>query len=168
VHGQAGRWIVLRSEDRTQLQPARAPRRLSALGDGAVAGNRVWDRQSNFRIQLGPLSLADYERFLPGEPTLHALRDWVRQYLGLSLQWDVCASLRGDAVPTLALPGRERGGKLRALPGRQGRLGWTTWLGGRGAPPRDRSDLRVRPEREARAPEQMTLVAGPGAPAALG
>ena len=49
-----------------------------------------WDRQYRFRIRLGPLSLGDYERFLPGSSALLALRDWVRQLRrALEWQWDV-------------------------------------------------------------------------------
>ena len=36
------------------------------LGSGAVLGRRVWDRQHKFRVQLGSLTLKQYESFLPG------------------------------------------------------------------------------------------------------
>ena len=38
----------------------------AVLGGGAVLGSRVWDRQHKFRIRLGPLTLRQYESFLPG------------------------------------------------------------------------------------------------------
>ena len=146
VHDHVGRWSALRPQDCTRLLPGSVPRRLTVLGAGAVAGNRVWNRQSSFRVQLGPLTLSQYERFLPGTRAQRELRDWVRQYVGLALHWDVCPVLRGDEVPRLMLPARvQRGGRLARLPGLQGRLGWTTWLGRRG-PQADRSHLRVRPD----------------------
>ena len=56
------------------------PRRAegATLGSGAVLGGRVWDRQHKFRIRLGPLTLEQYESFLPGGALLRKLVDWVR------------------------------------------------------------------------------------------
>jgi type VI secretion system protein ImpH len=90
----------------------------AALGTSAVLGSRVWDRQGKFRICLGPLSLTEYESFLPGGVPLRKLVDWVRFYLSFELDWDVRLLLRKREVPPLKL-------------GRGGRLGWTTWLGER-------------------------------------
>jgi type VI secretion system protein ImpH len=116
-----GHWMRLASADLTRLA-----RRGSPLGQGAVAGARVWDHQSKFRIHLGPLTLAQYKMFLPrpagsaGEQPSHLrkLVDWVRFYLCFELDWDVRLHLRCNEVPALAL-------------GRAGQLGWTTWLGRR-------------------------------------
>jgi type VI secretion system protein ImpH len=90
----------------------------------------VWDRQNKFRIHLGPLTLRQYEDFLPGSPKLRSsaggpagerltqLVDWVRLYLCYELDWDVRLRLRHDQVPPLKL-------------GSGNRLGWTTWIGRR-------------------------------------
>jgi type VI secretion system protein ImpH len=122
-----GHWLRLGTPERTQLGAATA-----ALGTGAVAGNRVWDRQHKFRVHLGPLSLAQYESFLPGGSPLRKLVDWIRLYLCYELDWDVRLVLKKDEVPRLAL-------------GRRGKLGWTTWLGERRAPT-DAGDLRLNAE----------------------
>ena len=45
---------------------------LAQLGMSATIGDRVWDCQQKFRIIAGPISLADYERLLPGGASLHA------------------------------------------------------------------------------------------------
>ncbi|MGH9140123.1 MAG: type VI secretion system baseplate subunit TssG [Vicinamibacterales bacterium] len=110
-----GHWMALSTRERTYLSSENA-----VLGSGAVLGRRLWDRQHKFRIHLGPLTLEQYESFLPGEPSLRKLVDWVRQYLCFELDWDVRLALRPGAVPRLAL-------------GRRQRLGWTTWLGRRRA-----------------------------------
>lgn len=88
------------------------------LGVTAVAGARVWDLQSRFRVVVGPLSYADYERFLPSGESYRKLTDWVRNYVGFELKWDSRLVLKADQVPPLLL-------------GYNGRLGWTSWLGTR-------------------------------------
>jgi type VI secretion system protein ImpH len=88
------------------------------LGSGAVLGARVWDRQHKFRIRLGPLTLDQYESFLPGGKPLRKLVDWVRMYLCFELDWDVRLVLKPNEVPRLTLGSRQR-------------LGWTSWLGRR-------------------------------------
>ena len=139
VDSHVGHWMTLRQEDRTRLLPLAQAGQRNRLGVDVVAGSRVWDRQYRFRIRLGPLGLADYERFLPGAAALPALRDAVRQFVGLSLRWDVQPVLRGAEVPALRLGTRHPGA-------RPARLGLTTWLGRRGPHP-DRADLRLQPER---------------------
>ena len=90
------------------------------------------DRQFKFRIVLGPLGLGRYEGFLPGGQAWLELRDWVRQYSGLDLQWDVQLVLAREHVPEPRL-------------GRHVRLGLTAWAG-RGHRGGDRGDLRLRPD----------------------
>jgi type VI secretion system protein ImpH len=108
-----GHWMPLGPRERTYLG-----REGAVLGAGGVLGARVWDRQHKFRLRIGPLSLPQYESFLPGGAPLAQLVDWVRLYLGMELEWDVRLRLARAEVPRLTL-------------GRQGRLGWTTWLGHR-------------------------------------
>jgi type VI secretion system protein ImpH len=108
-----GNWLFLRAGERTSLSSDRA-----ALGSGAVIGSRVWDRQHKFRIRLGPLTLDQYESFLPGGAPLRKLVDWVRMYLCFELDWDVHLVLKQNEVPSLMLGAGQR-------------LGWTTWLGRR-------------------------------------
>jgi len=129
-----GHWLSLSGGERTFLSSAGA-----TLGSGAVLGGRVWDRQHKFRIRLGPLTLDQYESFLPGAPkprsgesgpgapksqrggggaNLRKLVDWIRMYLCFELDWDVRLLLKENEVPRLTLGGSQR-------------LGWTTWLGHR-------------------------------------
>jgi type VI secretion system protein ImpH len=120
-----GHWLLLSARERTSLIADGA-----VLGSGSVLGSRVWDRQSKFRIRLGPLTLDQYESFLPASPKtrggergqgggpLRKLVEWVRMYLCFELDWDVRLLLKANEVPTLALGGGQR-------------LGWTAWLGDR-------------------------------------
>jgi type VI secretion system protein ImpH len=108
-----GHWMSLSTRERTYLSSENA-----VLGSGAVLGGRLWDRQHKFRIHLGPLTLDQYESFLPGAQSLKKLVDWVRQYLCFELDWDVKLALDHREVPRLRL-------------GRGQRLGLTTWVGRR-------------------------------------
>ena len=118
-------WLELAESDRTHLggitatgerAQAAAAKGHSRLGQGAIAGARVPDVQHRFRLRIGPLPLADFERCLPGRLRFRQIRDWVRNYLGLELAWDAQLVLRRDEVPATRL-------------GVQGQLGWTSWLG---------------------------------------
>ncbi len=145
-----GQWLVLGPRERTYLG-----REGATLGTGAVVGGRVWDRQSKFRLVLGPLTLSQYESFLPATPKLRRneggpatpepttshdrdgeklthLVDWVRLYLSWELDWDVRLLLKRSEVPPLAL-------------GRGSRLGWTTWVGAP-RPDADPGDLHLNAE----------------------
>jgi type VI secretion system protein ImpH len=124
-----GHWMSLRRQDRTRLGFGSRAEPSAQLGVSAVSGSKVWDRQSRFRIVVGPLSLDQYESFLPGAGALPALRDWVRQYAGLARAWDLRLELAAGEVPAARL-GRAR-------------LGLTSWLPG-GAR-RDRNDLLLGP-----------------------
>ena len=105
-----GHWMTLRERDRTRLG------RGGGLGREAVLGARVWDRQHKFRLQLGPLSLADYEGLLPGAGGIEVLVDAVRNYAGIEQEWDMRLVLLADGVPRLLLDGGAR-------------LGYSSWLG---------------------------------------
>lgn len=140
VESWVGHWLALREADRTRLG-APGDRRSAALGVSAVAGAKVWDRQYKLRLHIGPLTLAQYRGFLPGQASLVALRDWMRQLLGFEMLWDVRLVLRGPEVPALRLDGGAR-------------LGHTTWLG-RSTPHPDRGDLRLHPARLSARPQPV-------------
>lgn len=146
IDPSVGHWLELQEDDRSRLLPSTAPGRQTALGQNAVLGKRVWDRQSNFRLRLGPLSYAQYQRFLPGQPARKALRDWLRQYLGLGMSCETRLVLKGSEVPRLQLkPRRQAGQPSTSEPALSGRLGLNAWLGSQRPHP-DRSDLRLRLE----------------------
>jgi len=137
IEQHVAHWLALDAADRTRLAFARSRAEQTQgvrpqLGVNATGGHKVRDRQFKFRIVLGPLTLGRYEGFLPGGQAWMQLRDWVRQYTGLDLQWDVQLVLAREHVPEPRL-------------GRQVRLGLTAWAGRHGRT-RDRSDLRLRPD----------------------
>ncbi len=119
-------WLTLDPADMTALGGVRiagrgrterveSGKRSAQLGLGAVAGRKVPDIQHRFRLRLGPLTRDEFESFLPGALGFHHLRDVVRNYLGLELDWDVRLVLKKEQVPSARL-------------GDSVRLGWTSWL----------------------------------------
>jgi type VI secretion system protein ImpH len=140
VEPYVGHWMPLRPEDRSRLGRPGA-RRSAPLGVSVVAGAKVWDRQYKLRLHVGPLTLAQYQQFLPGRKSLIELRDWMRQLLGFEMLWDLRLVLQGSEVPALSMRG-------------QAMLGRTTWLG-RKTPHPDRGELHLHPSRlAARPPSQ--------------
>lgn len=107
-----GQWIPLPNEYRCRLGVSLET---ATLGLNAVVGSRVYDCQHKFRILLGPMRLEQYERMLPGGDGFAELRDWVRNYAGDELRYEIQLVLRKEEIPKVRL-------------GESGRLGWTTWL----------------------------------------
>lgn len=121
-----GSWLDLEPGDRWQLGAA------AGLGRATSIGERVWSRSAKFRLRIGPLNLAEYQRLLPGSPSVERLTSVVRSYVGDALDWDVNVVLRGDQVP-------------RAVLGGDTRLGQTSWIGRRD-PSRPAADLFLSPQ----------------------
>ncbi len=108
-----GHWVLLPEDSYCLL--GKTPWTAS-LGTTAVLGSKIWDCQQKFRVTLGPLSYADYQRLLPGTPSFKRLVAWVRNYVGDELSWELHLILKGQEVPRTRL-------------GEFGELGWSTWVG---------------------------------------
>ncbi len=121
-----GHWLPLAKTSRCRLGATPAT---GLLGKTAVIGERVWDCQYKFRIVMGPMGLAEFQRFLPGSDSLRRLVAWARNYVGDELLWDFNPILKKEEVPPLVL-------------GAGTRLGWTTWLTSRPLA-RDADDLKL-------------------------
>jgi len=107
-----GCWLKLPAGSECDLGNSQST---GTLGVSAIVGSRVWTCQMHFRLRMGPMKLAEYERLLPSGSSFARLRDWVRQYAGEQYSWDAQLILLKEEVPKIHL-------------GRFGRLGWTTWL----------------------------------------
>lgn len=131
--------MAIEPDDRSRLgfarnRPERPASPAAVLGASANAGSRVSDRQYRFRIRLGPLTMAAYRGFLPGGVAWAQLVDWVHQYIGLGLLWDVQLCLAPLQVPAPRL-------------GQRIALGVSSWCGGPCRSGRVHQDLRLRPGR---------------------
>lgn len=105
-----------------------------ALGQSTVIGERIWTVQQRFRVRMGPMPLADYERMLPreGGVSFARLRSWVRLMAGMGMNWDLQLVLRKEDGATTRLGGGSQ-------------LGWTSWV--RAGPAlEDLDDLVLEPE----------------------
>ena len=107
-----GRWLKLPPNSVCKLGASPETGRLGAT---VLMGSRIWNCQMHFRLRLGPMKLADFERLLPTGPSFQRLRDWVKLYAGEEFTWDAQLVLAKEEVPQVKL-------------GQSGRLGWTTWL----------------------------------------
>ena len=73
-------------------------RATGTLGRTAIVGSRIWECQYKFRIIMGP-----WDTGLPADAPrrrfLRRLVDWVKNYLGEELAWDLQLILKKEEVP---------------------------------------------------------------------
>lgn len=117
-----GQWLMLDPADRSMIPSASNPKGMNnKLGVSTIAGDRVWDVQSRFRVQLGPLTLKQFSRFTRMGDALGSICAMIRLFVGPEFDFDVQPILKADEVPQSQLGGD---------PSKGARLGWTTWMGG--------------------------------------
>lgn len=115
-------WFSITGEDECRLG---MPRPSSILGEAALIGDSVADRQNKFVLEIGPLNLEQYLRFTPrsaDEPAsstkgrdLPVLVEWIRAFVGFEYCWEAKLLIDERA----AIP---------ACLGGEGQLGWSTWI----------------------------------------
>lgn len=114
-HQFVGQWAEL---DESQWTKIGVSGQNQVLGrDPVVLGTRVWDQQSKIEIRLGPLTLQQFQTFIPTGWGFRSLCDLTRFYLGDTLDVGFRLVLKGDEVPQPVL------GMVD-----EPRLGWTSWL----------------------------------------
>ncbi len=117
LHGQ---WLLLGPGDRSVMPGgADCPEgRNCQLGLNVIAGERIWDVQSKFRLRLGPLSYRQFRSLMPNGDALRPVAQMARTYVGLEFDFDVQLVLTAPEVPW-----------CRLQPGDDGpHLGWNTWI----------------------------------------
>lgn len=115
VRPLCGRWLQLERADRTRLTRGWNTR----LGMETVAGQKVWEAQGKFRLQIGPLNYDQFCSLLPIGSAHRPFTQLTRFYAGLHLDFDLELQLR-----TIEIPALHCGDKGGIGP----RLGWNTWL----------------------------------------
>lgn len=125
-----GHWLPIAADEQSRLAGQdQEGDSFCALGVNCVLGERAWDVQGSFRIQLGPMPYREFKEFMPGGRQMDQLIALVRFYVGGGLGFDVQLSLLADEVPAVRLGNDDY----------QPRLGWNTWMP-RPRETRDRDD----------------------------
>jgi type VI secretion system protein ImpH len=120
VEQARGQWLILEEGDRSRLPgPGRPQGTHGQLNRSLIAGARVWDAQSKFRLRAGPLTYAQFRRYLPDGDGLRVLCQLTRAYVGPDLDFDVLLLLAPKEVPSARLSCRDP-----EVP----RLGWNLWV----------------------------------------
>jgi len=109
-----GQWLALESADYTRLG-----KKNSSLGISAIAGTRIWDQQSKFRVRMGPLTFMQFQAFLPNGSAHEPLVSVTRFMAGTEFDFDIQLVLKSKQVPGAVLT-------TRAV--RRPMLGWTSYL----------------------------------------
>jgi type VI secretion system protein ImpH len=117
VEQYVGAWYSL--DRKTQCQFEGTDSGSEQLGGGAVVGDQIWDQQSRIRLTLGPLTLQQYQDFLPGGTALEPLKALTRFYCNHEFDVEVQLVLKREEAPQVEL-----GSEQDEAP----RLGWGTWL----------------------------------------
>jgi type VI secretion system protein ImpH len=127
-----GQWLAIPEDGQTRIGT------FGSLGVDAIAGERVWDVQSRFRLRLGPLTYAQFEDLLPDtapipeRKTFFLVAQLARLFAGSEYDFDIQLVLAASEVPEIMLGDQ---------PGAGPRLGWTMWL--ISAPPGEDADDAV-------------------------
>jgi type VI secretion system protein ImpH len=116
-----GQWLVLDPANQSRMGNGVCN---NQLGVSVVAGERVWDVQSKFRVRLGPLRFASFTSFMPDRAPIEVrkafflLSHLVRLYAGPEFDFEVQLVLQANDVPECELSDEGIGP----------RLGWNTWV----------------------------------------
>jgi type VI secretion system protein ImpH len=102
-------------QSKSAVQSVSAESSPPRLGQGAVLGKRVADRQSMIDLVIGPMDFERFQSFLPKQPGRETLTAMLDNYVGPAIDTRVRLRLSQSAVPSLQL-------------GKQGQLGRTAWL----------------------------------------
>jgi type VI secretion system protein ImpH len=118
-----GQWLPIAANERSRLGDESES---AVLGVSAILGERVWNVQHKIRLVIGPVTLGELMRFLPGGAPLQRLTHIMLSYLGFEYAWDVQFLTKRERLPGVRL-------------GQFGHLGWTAWVDPdpRGAPADD-------------------------------
>ena len=113
----AGGWYPLDRSTQTNLQGGFSD--TEELGVGVVVGDEVWDQTARVRIKIGPLSLPQYQDFLPQGTAFPALRAFTRFFSNGEFDFEIQLILDRKDVPPCEL-GDERENAPQ--------LGWHTYI----------------------------------------
>ncbi|WGS45873.1 type VI secretion system baseplate subunit TssG [Burkholderia sp. JSH-S8] len=106
-------WIALADTEQTRLG---TPSVATVMGEGALLGEMIPDRQYKFRLVVGPLDLDQYLRLTPNGEDLSVLVEGVRAFVGHEYDWEIKLLMKPRTAPPACTNDEQR-------------LGYSTWLG---------------------------------------
>lgn len=118
-----GRWFDVPEDQLSALGRKDRP-----LGEGALCGTRVWQRENRMRLSFGPLSRSAFDALLPQGAAAASLARLLLMLTGSQIEYEIRLVLRRDDVRPAALDDE--------VPAR---LGFDSWLIS-GTPDTDRDD----------------------------
>jgi type VI secretion system protein ImpH len=115
----AGAWLQLKPEDQSCLGGLGLGQTSgNLLGEDTVVGERVWDWENRFELDVGPVDWEQFQQWLPGSIRLRRLHDFVRRMVGPQFDFSITLLVQSQHVRTMSLDS--------SYPTA---LGWSTWLG---------------------------------------
>ncbi|RPJ71942.1 MAG: type VI secretion system baseplate subunit TssG [Desulfobacteraceae bacterium] len=108
------RTLPISTDDLTHLGRANCE-----LGVSTVCGTSVRECQTQFRIDLGPVGLLPFARFLPTGDLVQPIFSLITFMVGIEYEFEISVYLKRQEVPACVL-----GAKGPSAP----RLGWTSWV----------------------------------------
>lgn len=113
-----GQWLQLRPSEQSTLSMNPLGLGNNALGESAVAGERVWSIENKFRLRIGSLRYSDFWDLMPGVRQQEPLVQFMRSYVGPDYDFEIQLVLKKKEVPACCL----------GVEGMHGAyLGWNTW-----------------------------------------
>jgi type VI secretion system protein ImpH len=113
----SGGWYPLDRQTQTNLQGGFSES--EELGVGVVVGDEVWDQTASVRIKIGPLSLQQYQDFLPQGTAFPALRALTRFFSNGEFDFEIQLILDRRDVPPCQLGSDDDNAP---------QLGWHTYI----------------------------------------
>ena len=110
------RLVPLGEAEKTRLGAAN-----SHLGKTAMCGSFIWESQTKFRVNIGPMGYKKFARFLTGKKSMKPLNSLIRYTAGIEYEFEIRLCLKKEEIPKCIL------GKGATVPPL---LGWTTWISG--------------------------------------
>lgn len=112
VESFTGGWLSLDKAEQSsisQYDPCQ-------LGVSTTLGDKIFDLQHIFTVRCGPASYPKVADLLPGQAGYDTLLTLIRGFAGDEFDWNIEFVIETDEIPKVQL-------------GKQGHLGWTSWLG---------------------------------------
>ena len=100
VQQYVGHWLYIDPADQSRLGTLGGNNR---LGEDTVAGHRMWNCETRFRLRIGPVGYAQYQRLMPSGDQLAEVAQLTRTYVGSSLDFDIQLVLKKSEVPPCIL-----------------------------------------------------------------